>query len=160
MPSIEILNGKNAGTVVDLDELAGKGPITLGNRRTATVVLRDPWISFMHAVLEASGAGFTVADKRSKAGTFVNGTPVGNRAHALSDGDTITVLRNGQPVAFPVTAGEIQGEWTVVRAPELQAGDRVQGSLASYVNESSGRQFGGPGNGGPPPGVGGGSGRP
>ena len=72
----------------------------------------------------------------------------------------MTVVRGESSQVVTVEPGAVQGEWTVVRAPDLQAGDRVQGSLASYVNESSGRQFGGPGNGGPPPGVGGGSGRP
>ncbi|MCB0158767.1 MAG: efflux RND transporter periplasmic adaptor subunit, partial [Caldilineaceae bacterium] len=71
----------------------------------------------------------------------------------------MTVVRGESSQVVTVEPGAIQGEWTVVRAPELQAGDRVQGSLASYVNESSGRQFGGPGDGGPPPGVGGGPGR-
>ena len=36
-----------------------------------------------------------------------------------------------------VVAGEAQGEWTLVQSPDLHAGDMVQGSVASYVDQQS-----------------------
>jgi HlyD family secretion protein len=56
-----------------------------------------------------------------------------------------------------------QGEWTVVRAPELQAGDEVVGSVVTQIDDSprffrlgGGRGSGGGGGGGGPRGPGGG----
>lgn len=68
---------------------------------------------------------------------------------------TVRVVRNGQPVAVTVTTGAVQGEWTVVQSPELQAGDQVLGSVASYVDESNTRFPMGGGMGMPPTGAGG-----
>lgn len=72
----------------------------------------------------------------------------------------VTVIRNGAPLPVTVEPGSIQGEWIVVESPELQEGDQIAGSVATYVNEQD--QFnmpGGPmtGGGGPPPDAGGGS---
>ncbi|MBV7330993.1 efflux RND transporter periplasmic adaptor subunit [Chloroflexi bacterium TSY] len=44
-------------------------------------------------------------------------------------------------VALPVTVGEAQGEWTVVESDELKAGDRILGSVASYIDEDIAREF-------------------
>jgi HlyD family secretion protein len=76
------------------------------------------------------------------------------------NGETlVTVVRNGQTLDVRVTPGAIQGEWTVVQSPALQAGDQVIGSVASYVDQDNPFGFGGgPGGGaaarggGPPPG--------
>lgn len=69
----------------------------------------------------------------------------------------VTVIRSGAPQPVTVEPGSIQGEWIVVESPELQEGDQIAGSVATYVNEQN--QFdmsGGPmSGGGPPPGVGG-----
>lgn len=70
----------------------------------------------------------------------------------------VRVLRNGQLIPVEVTTGAIQGEWTVVQSPELQEGDQVLGSVASYVDRDSNRfpmggmGIPGAGMGGPPPG--------
>lgn len=69
-----------------------------------------------------------------------NGTPV------------ILVVRNGQTLPVQVTPGRVQGEWTVVQSDELQLGDEVVGSVASFTNQESNFRFGGPG--GPIPGGG------
>jgi RND family efflux transporter MFP subunit len=66
---------------------------------------------------------------------------------------TVTVVRDGQAFVTPVTTGEIQGEWIVVQADDLQAGDEIVGEVASFVDENSGFPFG-PGGGAPrPPGA-------
>ena len=58
-----------------------------------------------------------------------------------------------------MTTGSVQGEWTVVQSPELQSGDQVLGSVATYVGETESRfpmgpmgDMGAPPAGGPPPG--------
>jgi HlyD family secretion protein len=60
-------------------------------------------------------------------------------------GEQVTVIRNGQPVLLTVTAGETQGEWTIVTATALQAGDQVVGSTASFLGNGLPEEFSGPG---------------
>lgn len=62
-------------------------------------------------------------------------------------GSQLIVIRNGQPVTVPVTVGQIQGEWIIVESPELQAGDEVAASLATYTDDNLNRGFGPPGGG-------------
>ncbi len=74
----------------------------------------------------------------------------------------VRVLRDGQPTTIAVTTGSVQGEWTVVQSPDLQSGDQVLGSVASYVGETDSRFPMGPmgGMGAPPAGGGSAGGRP
>lgn len=51
---------------------------------------------------------------------------------------TIRVVRNGDIIPLQVDTGAVQGEWIVVQSPELQEGDQVIGSVASYVNQTQG----------------------
>lgn len=74
-----------------------------------------------------------------------------NAIRAAGGASVVRVMRDGAPVALQVTPGSVQGEWTVVQSPDLQAGDQVVGSVASYVDEASNRFNFGPGLGGPPP---------
>ncbi|MCB0094288.1 MAG: efflux RND transporter periplasmic adaptor subunit [Caldilineaceae bacterium] len=63
----------------------------------------------------------------------------------------VMVARGQETVPVNVTPGAVQGEWTLVQSPDLQAGDQVVGSVSTYLDSNSG--FGrGPGGGGPPPG--------
>lgn len=70
-----------AGLRVSLQDAAGralvitKTPVTLG-RKNADVLVNDPTVSTLHAVLERSPAGFVLIDKGSTNGTFVNGRRV------------------------------------------------------------------------------------
>lgn len=70
---------------------------------------------------------------------------------SLIEGDGVTrvmIVRSTQSIPVEVTVGDSQGEWTVVQSNELQAGDKVVGSLASDLEESE-STFG-PGGGAPP----------
>ncbi len=60
----------------------------------------------------------------------------------------VTVVRNGTGTQVEVTPGTVQGEWTVVQADELQAGDQVVGSLVSQIDQQQQQRFGPP-SGGP-----------
>jgi HlyD family secretion protein len=87
--------------------------------------------------------------------TLVNDQPVAegswmvptNSIRQDNGAATVIVVRDGQPVPVSVTPGTVQGEWTLVQAPDLQEGDQVIGSLTTSTNEQSGF-FGGP-----PPGA-------
>ena len=73
----------------------------------------------------------------------------------------VIILRDGQPTRVPVTSAGSQGEWTVVRSNELQAGDEAVGSVRSFLNQGDasggfGPPGGGPGFGGAVRGAGGG----
>lgn len=74
-----------------------------------------------------------------------------NAIRSAGGASVVRVMRDGAPVAIQVTPGSVQGEWTVVQSPDLQAGDQVVGSVASYVNDTNNRFNFGPGLGGPPP---------
>lgn len=107
MPTLEIMTGKGAGTKVDVNPSSGE--VTLGNRRQATVILKDPWISFTHAVITKAGDGtYLVADKRSRAGTTINGVKVGESGRPLKSGDIIglgkTDIRFTDAAARPAPA--------------------------------------------------------
>lgn len=77
-----------------------------------------------------------------------------NALRTEGEGSMVTVMRDEQPVQISVTAGVIQGEWTAVSSPQLQAGDLVVGSLSSSEAESGFTM------GGPPGGLPLGGGRP
>jgi multidrug efflux pump subunit AcrA (membrane-fusion protein) len=88
----------------------------------------------------------TIADERMEAGWLVPSSSL-----VEFEGETsISVIRNGQRVRVTVTPAQTQGEWTVVQSSDLQAGDKVVGEVASFLDEENG--FGG-GRGpfGPPP---------
>ncbi|NJN84728.1 MAG: efflux RND transporter periplasmic adaptor subunit [Caldilineaceae bacterium] len=62
----------------------------------------------------------------------------------------VLVVQDGESRSVVVSPGEVQGEWTVVRSPELEVGDEVVGSVTSRIGEDDGPFFG-PGRGGGPP---------
>ncbi len=66
--------------------------------------------------------------------------------------NVVTVINGETQTAVTVTPGAVQGEWTMVQSADLQAGDQVAATLASYTNENSGFRGpgGGPPGGGPP----------
>ena len=81
---------------------------------------------------------------------------------SMGQGNTmVIILRDGQPTRVPVTSAGSQGEWTIVRSNELQAGDEAVGSVSSFLNQGDasggfGPPGGGPGFGGAVRGAGGG----
>ncbi|MFN8466915.1 MAG: efflux RND transporter periplasmic adaptor subunit [Caldilineaceae bacterium] len=59
----------------------------------------------------------------------------------------VTVVRDQQNITVTVTPGSVQGEYTIVTSPDLQANDQVVGSVASQSDQQSG-SAGGPPDGG------------
>lgn len=89
----------------------------------------------------------TLRDDRAEPGWLVP-----TNALVEAEGQTTLVLdRNGQRRRIEITPGASQGEWTIVESPELQAGDRVVGSVASFLDEDEGSNQGPRGPFGPPP---------
>jgi HlyD family secretion protein len=50
----------------------------------------------------------------------------------------VTVVRDQQTITLTVTPGSVQGEYTIVTSPDLQANDQVVGSVTSQSNQQSG----------------------
>lgn len=75
-------------------------------------------------------------------------------------GDTVVTVVHGEArTPIKVIPGAIQGEWTLVKSAELQAGDQVAGSVTTKINNNQFR-FGPPGAGRGPGGGPGGQNRP
>jgi predicted component of type VI protein secretion system len=72
MPKLEILSGKREGDVVDLSDEG----LDIGNRKTAKLSIRDPWISWNHAKIVFEDGRFVIEDLGSSNGTTVNGRKV------------------------------------------------------------------------------------
>ena len=81
MPKIEILSGKREGESV---ELPSDG-IDIGNRKTAKLSIRDPWISWNHAKIIPEGAGFVIEDLGSSNGTWIAGKKVTRQTINLNE---------------------------------------------------------------------------
>lgn len=80
---LHVLSGKKQGFVLDV----GDGDVVdVGNRKTAKLSIRDPWISWNHAKITAEAGGkFFVEDVGSSNGTWVNGEKVKRRELKAND---------------------------------------------------------------------------
>lgn len=57
---------------------------------------------------------------------------------ALPSGQAQVLVQRSEELApVAVVPGAVQGEWTLVQSPDLQAGDMVQGAVASYVGQQT-----------------------
>lgn len=66
------------------------GGITLGRAATNSIVVEDPLVSRVHAILAPGPGGMTIRDNASSNGTFINGVRLTTTA-VLRPGDTVTV---------------------------------------------------------------------
>lgn len=73
MSKLEILSGKRQGAVVDLPTA---GELEIGNRKSAGISIRDPWISYNHAKIVGQSGSFFIEDLGSSNGTWINGARV------------------------------------------------------------------------------------
>jgi HlyD family secretion protein len=147
---------------ITLDALQGRtfkgqvARIAPASADTTGVINYEVMINLSHDNLDGvrkdMTAVATLANEAAASGWLV---PTDAIRHA-GRGSSVIAIRNNQPITVTVTPGVQQGEWTVVQTPELQEGDKVMGSVASYVSNDT--QFRGPGGFGGPPGGGAGRG--
>jgi pSer/pThr/pTyr-binding forkhead associated (FHA) protein len=71
-------------------EVRAPVPITIGREPSATIVLRDPRVSRLHARVESLDGAIVVRDLGSRNGTLVNARPI-EAPVVLRDGDEIEV---------------------------------------------------------------------
>jgi len=93
---LEVLNGEDAGRVLELDR-----PVVLGRVQGADLILRDPRASGRHAELTPVEDGIRLRDLDSSNGTLVDGEPV--HQQMLHGGEEIRIgsLRIAVVAAHP-----------------------------------------------------------
>ncbi|MCB0120694.1 MAG: efflux RND transporter periplasmic adaptor subunit [Caldilineaceae bacterium] len=141
---------------IEIDALTGKtlqGEVTAiapSSDSTSGVIYYPVTIRLTDDELANVRPGMTaVATIRNTQVALSDGWLVPTTAIAQVDGQSVVTVVDGENTRqVRVATGAVQGEWTVVQSQELAAGDQVQGTLASFTNENTGR-FGPPG-GGPP----------
>jgi S-DNA-T family DNA segregation ATPase FtsK/SpoIIIE len=117
---LDVVDGPMTGTVLPL--LPGRQ--TLGRAAGVTLVLEDPDVSRLHAVLDVTESGVLVRDAGSANGTWVDGAPVDDPPKALAVGSVLnvgaTTLRLTVPRDTPA-ATEPSGDGCIAvnRAPRL-----------------------------------------
>ena len=94
--TLDILTGQRAGETV---QLTVQETMVLGNRRSAHIPIRDPWISWNHAKITFDSGSFWLEDLESSNGTYVNGQRV-NRQELHHD-DTLHLGRTKMRFSFP-----------------------------------------------------------
>lgn len=104
MATLEILNGKSAGTTVDVPE--GES-LEIGTKRKAFLRLRDPGVSYTHAIVSLNGDKLSLQDKKSGTGTFIGDSKLEGEGQ-LESGGTFKI-------------GEIEIRFTVAAAAEAPA---------------------------------------
>jgi len=116
-PSAQLVRLSPAGKPAETFTLVGGGTWTVGRSDRAAIVLNNPWISRMHALIQRLEANeFYVIDLGSRNGTFVNGrrVTVPVRLHHRDDlmfGETrMQFTYDGSRVAVPLKP-ELAAEW-------------------------------------------------
>ncbi|RME61291.1 MAG: HlyD family efflux transporter periplasmic adaptor subunit, partial [Caldilineae bacterium] len=97
--------------------------------------------------LEQVRAGMTAVATLSSSDQDAGWLVPANAVRQRGDASLVIVVRDGQPTPVQVTTGAVQGEWIVVKSSELQTGDQVVGSTASFVDQET-LPFGPPPDGG------------
>ena len=129
MPRIEVRNGKAAGRSVEL-----KGStVTLGNRRNATIELKDSWVSFNHAQITCQGDKYFLADAHSRAGTYLNDRKVDRTPVPINPGDRI-LLGKTEIVVIP-DAGATKTAPAASAAADLEKIRALEAKLESLERE-------------------------
>lgn len=83
-------SARRAGTIrMRRQSASARGATTVGRAKSNGIVIEDPLVSRVHAMLESTPAGIEIRDNNSSNGTFVNGAPITRTL--LCDGDIVTV---------------------------------------------------------------------
>lgn len=139
---------------IEIDALSGQmldgevAAVAPSSDSESGVVYYPVTIRLTDAELARVRPGMTAVATIKNTATASGGWLVPTTAIQQQDGQAVVMVVKGE-VTTPVvvTSGAVQGEWTIVQSDELQAGDQVVGSVASYLDR---QQRFGPGAGGPP----------
>lgn len=139
---LEFLSGKRKGDVFEFD--ASGEEFGIGNRKSAQIRVRDPWISYKHAKICLDGGRFFIEDLGSSNGTWVDGERIERRAlepgMLLYLGKTkIKFLQEG-PAPAQAAPGGGQAWWDKViegDAAQAPSSDAVQAQLKRLEAEVS-----------------------
>ncbi|MCO5167405.1 MAG: FHA domain-containing protein [Planctomycetes bacterium] len=114
MAQLQVLSGKRQGFVLDIeaDEV-----VDVGNRKTAKLSIRDPWISWNHARITREGERFFLEDAGSSNGTWVNGEKVKRRELRAND----VIYFGKTKVKFAVAGAAASAAAAPTPAPTTQA---------------------------------------
>lgn len=85
--SLLVVQGAEQGVRFEL----GNSPVSMGRGVHNEVRLHDTEVSRVHASIQPSENAFSLSDRNSSNGTFVNGKPI--KSHVLEDGDQIQLGR-------------------------------------------------------------------
>ena len=97
----------------------------LGSSKKADIVLDNPYVSRRHAQIVLQNDRFRILDLRSKNGTFVNGSRVGEEGQWLLSGDTIELPVDEVVLSFQELSGAMTRSWTHGEAElAIDAGSR------------------------------------
>ena len=127
--AIDAIRGRTFAGVID-----SIAPINQSDKDVVnypvTIQLTD---TNLDGVRPGMNAVVTLTDPQSAAGGWLVPTTA---LKALPGGQAQVLVQRGEELA-PVTVvpGAAQGEWTLVQSPDLHAGDKVQGSVTSYVDQ-------------------------
>jgi ABC-type multidrug transport system ATPase subunit/CRP-like cAMP-binding protein/ABC-type multidrug transport system permease subunit len=105
--------------------LAGERPLRIGSDEGVEVVLGEHGVAPVHASLQPNGAGWTIADQGSAAGTLLNREPV--EEATLGEGDRLRLGAARLLVAEGVLYAAAEGSGVSVEAQgvTIMAGERA-----------------------------------
>jgi HlyD family secretion protein len=127
--AIDAIRGRTFAGVID-----SIAPINQADKDVVnypvTIQLTD---TNLDGVRPGMNAVVTLTDPQSAADGWLVPTTA---LKALPGGQAQVLVQRGEELA-PVTVvpGAAQGEWTLVQSPDLHEGDKVQGSVTSYVDQ-------------------------
>jgi len=107
MAKLEVLSGKRKGKTYDVPDA---GEVSIGNRKSAGITLRDPWISFKHAKICGESGSFFIEDLGSSNGTWIDGQKIQRQELSAGQlvyfGKTKTRFLTGDEVVGPAPADD------------------------------------------------------
>lgn len=129
--AIDAIRGRTFAGVID-----SIAPINQSDKDVVnypvTIQLTD---ANLDGVRPGMNAVVTLTDPQSAAAGWLVPTTA---LKALPGGQAQILIQRGEELApVAVVPGAVQGEWTLVQSPDLQAGDKVQGRLTSYVDQQT-----------------------
>jgi pSer/pThr/pTyr-binding forkhead associated (FHA) protein len=131
MSTLEILNGKRQGEVIELADAT----LSIGNKKTSGISIRDPWISYKHARLGVDDGKYWIEDLGSTNKTWVNGNKLEEKKrHYLSDGDMVHFGKTRSKFSMSVSSAALGGAAVVALKEERDELERMKNVLERFLD--------------------------